>query len=262
MTDQRRITRALLSVSDKSGLLDFARGLSSHGDRTGFHRRHRQGAEGCRAEGDGCLGADRLSRDDGRPGEDAAPEGARRAAGDPRQHRARGGDGGSRHPADRPAGGQPLSVRGDGCERRGLRRLRGEHRHRRPGDDPRRGQEPRRRRRGGGARGLHRGAVRAVAAWRRDDLAAAEKARREGLCPHRELRRRDLQLVRADAGRSGAGIPRVRRQARRGAALRREPAPERGVLPLAGPALGRRHGAAGAGQAALLQQHQRHRRGL
>ena len=31
MTDQRRITRALLSVSDKSGLLDFARGLSSHG---------------------------------------------------------------------------------------------------------------------------------------------------------------------------------------------------------------------------------------
>src|SRR6187431_2327748 len=31
MTDQRRITRALLSVSDKSGLLDFARGLTSHG---------------------------------------------------------------------------------------------------------------------------------------------------------------------------------------------------------------------------------------
>ena len=31
MTDLRRITRALLSVSDKSGLLDFARGLSSHG---------------------------------------------------------------------------------------------------------------------------------------------------------------------------------------------------------------------------------------
>src|SRR5918994_5943124 len=31
MTDLRRISRALLSVSDKSGLLDFARGLSSHG---------------------------------------------------------------------------------------------------------------------------------------------------------------------------------------------------------------------------------------
>src|ERR1700741_1771001 len=31
MTDLRRISRALLSVSDKTGLLDFARGLSSHG---------------------------------------------------------------------------------------------------------------------------------------------------------------------------------------------------------------------------------------
>src|SRR5258706_3544915 len=31
MTDQRRVTRALISVSDKSGLIDFARGLSSHG---------------------------------------------------------------------------------------------------------------------------------------------------------------------------------------------------------------------------------------
>src|SRR4051794_9637133 len=31
MTDLRRVTRALISVSDKSGLIDFARGLSSHG---------------------------------------------------------------------------------------------------------------------------------------------------------------------------------------------------------------------------------------
>ncbi len=31
MTELRRITRALISVSDKSGLIDFARGLSSHG---------------------------------------------------------------------------------------------------------------------------------------------------------------------------------------------------------------------------------------
>ena len=30
MTDLRRVTRALISVSDKSGLVDFARGLSSH----------------------------------------------------------------------------------------------------------------------------------------------------------------------------------------------------------------------------------------
>jgi phosphoribosylaminoimidazolecarboxamide formyltransferase/IMP cyclohydrolase len=31
MTDLRRITRALLSVSDKTGLIDFARGLAGHG---------------------------------------------------------------------------------------------------------------------------------------------------------------------------------------------------------------------------------------
>ena len=31
MTELRRVTRALLSVSDKSGLAEFARGLASHG---------------------------------------------------------------------------------------------------------------------------------------------------------------------------------------------------------------------------------------
>jgi phosphoribosylaminoimidazolecarboxamide formyltransferase / IMP cyclohydrolase len=31
MTDLRRVTRALLSVSDKAGLVEFARGLASHG---------------------------------------------------------------------------------------------------------------------------------------------------------------------------------------------------------------------------------------
>src|SRR6187549_4103498 len=31
MTELRRITRALISVSDKTGLIEFARGLSSHG---------------------------------------------------------------------------------------------------------------------------------------------------------------------------------------------------------------------------------------
>src|ERR1043165_3192062 len=31
MTDLRRVTRALISVSDKTGLIDFARGLASHG---------------------------------------------------------------------------------------------------------------------------------------------------------------------------------------------------------------------------------------
>jgi phosphoribosylaminoimidazolecarboxamide formyltransferase/IMP cyclohydrolase len=55
----------------------------------------------------------------------------------------------ARHRADRPAGGEPLPVRGDRRGRQALRRLHREHRHRRPGDDPRRGEEPRRCRGGG-----------------------------------------------------------------------------------------------------------------
>jgi phosphoribosylaminoimidazolecarboxamide formyltransferase/IMP cyclohydrolase len=31
MTDLRRVTRALISVSDKTGLIEFVRGLASHG---------------------------------------------------------------------------------------------------------------------------------------------------------------------------------------------------------------------------------------
>jgi hypothetical protein len=79
---------------------------------------------------------------------------------------------------------------------------------------------------------------------------------------HGELRRGDCQLVCRRDRRGHAGIPRARRQARRGAALRRKPAPERRVLPHAGAPFWRRHRPAGAGQAALLQQPQRHRRGL
>ena len=61
-----------------------------------------------------------------------------------RQSGASGGDAGARHRADRPPGRQPLPVRGDASRRaRPLRRLHREHRHRRPGDDPRRGEEPR-----------------------------------------------------------------------------------------------------------------------
>ena len=59
-----------------------------------------------------------------------------------------------------------------------------------------------------------------------------------------------------------AGFPRLRRQTDPVAALRREPAPDRGVLCDAGQAPGRRHRAAAAGQGTLLQQHQRHRCGL
>ena len=44
MTDLRRITRALLSVSDKTGLIEFARALGRPRRRADLDRRHRQGA--------------------------------------------------------------------------------------------------------------------------------------------------------------------------------------------------------------------------
>ena len=58
------------------------------------------------------------------------------------------------------------------------------------------------------------------------------------------------------------GFPRLRRKADPVAALWRESAPDRRVLRDARLAPGRRHRAAGAGQGAVLQQHQRHRCGL
>ena len=45
---------------------------------------------------------------------------------------------------------------------------------------------------------------------RRDDARPAPAARRQGLRPHRRLRRRDRQLVCGDAGRRGAGVAGVR----------------------------------------------------
>ena len=93
-------------------------------------------------------------------------------------------------------------------------------------------------------------------------LALRKTLCRQGLCAHRGLRRRDLELVRPATRRRRAGVPGLRRPAHGGAALRRESAPAGGLLPVTGTTRRRRHRAAGAGQAALLQQSQRHRRGL
>ena len=185
MPDQlRRITRALLSVSDKSGLIEFARALSRHGialvSTGGTAKMIAEAGLTVQRR----VGPYRLSRNDGRPGQDPAPEGAWRTAGDPRRCHACGVDARSRHRADRSAGGQSLSVRGDGRERRGLRRLRREHRHRRAGDDPRGREEPQRRRRGGRHGRLRPRARRTRGPRRRDHARAAQGAGAEGLCAH------------------------------------------------------------------------------
>ena len=67
--------------------------------------------------------------------------------------------------------------------RRRLRRLHREHRHRRPGDDPRRGQEPRRCRGGGRPAGLRR---RARPSWQR--TTARRRSRCASGSPPRPLR--------------------------------------------------------------------------
>ena len=70
--------RALLSVSDKTGIVELARGLVRARFRAGVHRRHRARADRCRPAGDERFRRHRLSRDDGRPGEDAPSRAARR----------------------------------------------------------------------------------------------------------------------------------------------------------------------------------------
>ena len=139
------------------------------------------------------------------------------------EHDARGR--GARHRADRPAGGQPLSLRGDRGEGRALRGVRREHRHRRPGHDPRRGQEPRRRHGRGRAGGLR---ARAGRAWRRTAAPPASTLRK-ALAAKAYARTAAYDAAIGgwfadDAGRARAALARLRRPARAGAALRREPA--------------------------------------
>src|SRR5665213_1565539 len=98
---------------------------------------------------------------------------------------------------------------------------------------------------------------------RRHDLArTSAEVGGQGLRAHGGLRRRDLQLVCRHAARQCARLPRLRRQIGRSSALRREPTPECGVLSCARQALRCRHRTAAARQAIVVQQHQRHRRGL
>ncbi len=86
--------------------------------------------------------------------------------------------------------------------------------------------------------------------------------RRRFRAPRATMRRSPTARRGRGLGR-GARIPRPRRTAGPEPPLRREPAPERVLLPPARtPAPRHRHRSAGAGQGTLLQQPQRHRRGL
>jgi phosphoribosylaminoimidazolecarboxamide formyltransferase/IMP cyclohydrolase len=119
MTDIVPITRALISVSDKAGLIPLAQALAAHG-----------------VEILSTGGSARALRDAGVPVKEVAdhtgfPEildgrvktlvpqihGGILGRRDLPEHRA---DGGARHRADRPGRGQPVSVRGNRRTRRPL----------------------------------------------------------------------------------------------------------------------------------------------
>ena len=113
--------------------------------RAGLHRRHGAGA----ARGRACdvraiedfTGFPEIM--DGRV-KTLHPQALRRAAGRARRPGAHGGGRRARDRVRRPRVREPLPVRAHGrAARRGRRRGDREHRHRRPDDDPRGGQEPR-----------------------------------------------------------------------------------------------------------------------
>ena len=166
MTDPVPVRRALLSVSDKTGLVEFARVLAGQG-----------------AEILSTGGTAKALRDAGIPVKEVCehtgfPEilDGRVKTLVPQVH---GGLLGRRDMADHEAqmaehGIAPIDLvavnlypfEATVAQGRRVRRLHREHRHRRPGDDPRRRQEPRLRRGADRAGAIRRGAGRAAAAGR------------------------------------------------------------------------------------------------
>ena len=255
------IRRALVSVYDKSGLEELAQALHeagvalvSTGSTAGPDRRRRR-------PGDPGRGAHRLPRVPRRPGEDAAPDGARRHPGRPPPRVPPRPAPGARRRAVRPGRVEPVPLHRDRGERRGARRVRRADRHRRTVDGAGRREEPPVRRDRHLARPVRRAAGRRARG--RHDAGPAQGARGRCVRAHRDVRRgrgvldgqrahrlhrrhRLPGLGRGDLGQGG------------GAALRREPAPARRALHLR--ARGPRERRAAARQGDVLQQLRRHRR--
>ena len=265
MTELRRITRALHLRFRQDRAVEFARALAGHGVELVSTGGTAKALADAGLTVQRRVGAHRLSRDDGRPRQDAASRRCMaacwRSATTPSTRRRC-----TTH------GIAPIDLlvvnlypfEATVAKGAGLRRLHREHRHRRAGDDPRGGQEPRRRRRGRRCRTTTPRVLAELAAHGgATTLALRKTLAAQGLCAHRRLRRGDLQLVRRR--RSARRAPAYRAFGGKLAeALRYGENPHQSAAFYRTPraALRRRHRAAAAGQGALLQQHQRHRRGL
>ena len=182
-TDLRRATRALISVSDKTGVVEFARALAGLGIElvsTGGTRKTLSDAGLKVLDVSDLTGFPEMMDGRVKTLHPAVHGGLLGIRNNPAACR---GDARARHPADRYSGGQSLSVRGNRRARRRFRRLHREYRYRRPGDDPRRGEESRRCRGRGRCRRL-RGGARRTGKARRHDAGVAPAACRQGLCAH------------------------------------------------------------------------------
>ena len=203
--------RALLSVSDKSGVVDFARGLAQRGFElvsTGGTARVLQEAG---------LAVTPISRghevsgDDGRARQDAPSSRARRDSGAPQSSRGSGICGGTRHHADRSRRRQSVPVRPRGRESRyAVRRIGRGDRHRRSKSRARGGQKFRGRARGRVASRLCRWSSNSSIASDGPDSRISIRAGPQGIHAHGAVRHRHC-------GHSLDGHERARRlQPRRG----------------------------------------------
>ena len=141
-TKDRPIARALVSVSDKTGLEAFASALARRGVAilsTGGTARVLREAGIAVTDVSDHTGFPEIMGGRVKTLHPAIHGGilARRDDAGPSR-----GDGSARDRRNRPRGGQPLPLRGGGAGGRSARHLRRDHRHRRPGHDPGGGQEP------------------------------------------------------------------------------------------------------------------------
>ena len=184
--------KALLSVYDKTGIEEFARGLADLGLGAGLERGHLGRADRGRHRPRRGGRAHRCPRDAGRPGQDPPPGDPRRHPGRPLQARPPRRPRPAGHRPHRPGGVQPLPVH--------LRPLDRAHRRRRAHHGAGRGQEPRPRRPWSSTPPTTAPVLEEL---RADGSISLDPppAGPPGLRPHRRLRRRHRGVAR----RAGAG---------------------------------------------------------